>query len=112
MCHLSVVRRLFNSDLPAGWKVGIFGSASRCGGSGACASTESDIDLLVVHLSGAELSCAKFRRQLAEELVSRGLRPDIVVLSEEEQHSTDFWSAEGAIEIGEFVARCPMRSAR
>jgi predicted nucleotidyltransferase len=102
---------LVNSALPTGWKIGIFGSASRCGGSGASASVESDIDLVIVRTSGAELSSAAIRRHLAQELVSIGLRPDIVVLSDEEQQSTDFWSAEGVVELGMFVARCPARSA-
>lgn len=105
MCGLNAVAELADA-VPAGWRLGLFGSAARCMGSNRCVSGVSDLDLLIVHPPSFEKAASELRRRLVAEVAALGLVADIIVLSTQELASTRFWEDEKALDIVAKVLDC------
>jgi len=86
--------------VPSSWQLLIFGSASRCQGSGGrCQARQdaNDIDLLVVYPAREWAEAIEARRQLATLIAQRsGMVADIVLLSRDEEAESDFAQTESA----------------
>ena len=105
-CHLSAIRRVVADVVPTGWRVGLFGSVSRCPGSSPCAVLSSDVDLLVIHPVAAECEVLEVRRQLAVAAAAAGWLADVTVMSGAEVVSTGFWFGERVVDLADVGISC------
>lgn len=106
MCHLSAIAELTDRVVPGAWRVGLFGSATRCPGGGTCISGASDVDIVVVHPVGDEHAALDARGGLVVRMEALGLIADVTLLSESEVISTGFWSDEHAVDLSVAIVAC------
>ena len=109
MCHLSAIADVADRVVPSTWRVGLFGSATRCPGDGTCTAGKADIDLVVVHPVGAERVAVDVRLALVTRVGALELVADVTLLSEREVVSTGFWEAESAVALCSAIAACDRR---
>lgn len=106
MCHLSAITDVTDRVVPGAWRVGLFGSATRCPGDGTCTSGASDVDMVVVHPVGDEHAALDVRRALVAQVDGLGLVADVTLLSERELISTGFWDDENAEDLSAAIVAC------
>jgi hypothetical protein len=106
MCRLSAIAELTDRAVPGAWRVGLFGSATRCPGDGTCTSGASDVDMVVVHPVGDEHAALDVRRSLVAHVDALGLIADVILLSEREVISTRFWVDENAVDLSAAIVAC------
>lgn len=101
-CRLNSVNDFVAKEVPEAWTIGVFGSTAKCASSPvvcAAQSEERDLDLLIVYPAGNEVSALRVRKNLIASLASIAIPADVVLLSERELASSDFWYQE---EVSEF----------
>lgn len=108
MCNLSAITELTNRVVPGMWRVGLFGSATRCPGDGTCTSGASDVDMIVVHPVGDEHAALDVRRSLVAHAAALGLIADVTLLSEREIVSTGFWDDENGADLSAAIVACDL----
>ena len=106
MCYLRAVNDVADQIVPDAWRVGVFGSATRCPGNGTCMAGASDVDLIVVHPAGEERAALDVRRVLVARVGDLGVVADVTLLSEREVISTGFWSDENAVDLVAVIVVC------
>ena len=112
MCHLSAIADVADRVVPSTWRVGLFGSATRCPGDGTCTAGKADIDLHergLEHAQGAERVGVDIRLALVTRVGALELVADVTLLSEREVVSTGFWEAESAVALCSAIAACDRR---